>query len=83
MPPRHIMLFQYGSNMNPDRLNGVDRLNGAAEFVGMAKLPGSGIRFDLYSQNNGCGVTDIVPSAGETAAGLEFRWVGTRVLEAG
>jgi hypothetical protein len=63
MASLNILLFQYGSNMEPDRLNSPDRLGGAARVLGVASLAGWGIRFDLYSKSYHCGVTDIVPAA--------------------
>jgi len=66
------LLFQYGSNMSSRRLNDPNRLNGRAIPVGVAVLEGWGIRFDLYSITNGCGVTDIVPAHDETAYGVLF-----------
>jgi len=50
MKRRSVRLFQYGSNMDPDRLNSGKRLNEAAEPVGVARLDRWGIRFDLYSE---------------------------------
>jgi Gamma-glutamyl cyclotransferase, AIG2-like len=73
MAEPYIMLFQYGSNMDPDRLNSSERLDGAAEVVGIARLTGWGIRFDLYSETNRCGVTDIIPSAREYVEGILFQ----------
>ena len=73
MAQRYIMLFQYGSNMNPNRLNSTDRLDGAAQVVGAARLNGWGVRFDLYSESNGCGVTDIIPSTREHVEGILYR----------
>jgi len=73
MAQAYIMLFQYGSNMNPDRLNSSKRLDGAAEAVGVARLTGWGIRFDLYSRDNRCGVTNIIPSAREHVDGVLYR----------
>ncbi len=74
MAPRYVMLFQYGSNMDPNRLNGADRLNGSAEAVSVARLRGWGIRFDLYSEGeNHCGVTDIVPTAREHVEGVLYK----------
>jgi AIG2 family protein len=73
MAPRYIMLFQYGSNMDPDRLNSVDRLGGNAQVVGVARLKGWGVRFDLYSEINRCAVTDIVASAREYVEGVLYR----------
>jgi Gamma-glutamyl cyclotransferase, AIG2-like len=54
-----VRVFQYGSNMNPARLNSRERLNNKAKKPRVARLDGWGIRFDLYSECNGCGVTDI------------------------
>ena len=56
--------------MEPERLN--SRLNGVARVIGVAKLDHWGIRFDLYSVNNGCGVTDIVPAAREHVLGVLY-----------
>ena len=59
--------------MNPRRLNSASRVDGAAQVVGVARLNGWGIRFDLYSKCNGCGVTDLIPSAREHAFGVLYR----------
>jgi len=59
--------------MDPNRLNRVDRLDGVAEVIGGAKLQGWGVRFDLYSRNERCGVTDIIPSAREHVQGVLYR----------
>jgi hypothetical protein len=71
--PRYIILFQYGSNMDPNRLNSVDRLHGAAEVIGVGTLKGWGVRFDLYGERAQGGVTDIVPSAREHVDGVLYR----------
>ena len=67
------MLFQYGSNMDPDRLNSAARLAGAAEALGVAQLQGWGVRFDLYSKSNQCVVTDIVPAKREHVEGVLYK----------
>jgi AIG2-like family len=72
MAGRNISLFQYGSNMEPGRLNSSDRLAGVARVIGVACLDHSGIRFDLYSTSNECGVTDVVPSAREHVLGVLY-----------
>jgi hypothetical protein len=72
MARRSILLFQYGSNMEPERLNSPDRLAGVAQVIGVACLDHWGIRFDLYSVNNDCGVTDIVPTAREHVLGVLY-----------
>ncbi len=73
MAQHYIMLFQYGSNMDPNRLNCADRLDGAAEVIGVARLKSWGVRFGLYSETNQCGVTDIVPSRREHVDGVLYR----------
>jgi hypothetical protein len=70
---RYIMLFQYGSNMDPNRLNSADRLDGAAQVVGVARLPGWGVRFDLYGVLAQSGVTDIVRSTKEHVEGVLYK----------
>lgn len=72
MPADYVKLFQYGSNMDPDRLNDHERLNRAAVVRGVARLDGWGVRFDLYSINNRCGVTDIIQSAQEYVLGILY-----------
>jgi AIG2-like family len=71
MADRKILLFQYGSNMEPRRLK--SRLAGVARVVGVARLNHWGIRFDLYSSNQEFGVTDIVPSAREHVLGILYK----------
>jgi gamma-glutamylcyclotransferase (GGCT)/AIG2-like uncharacterized protein YtfP len=72
MADEYVKLFQYGSNMNPGRLNDKTRLDNAARPLGVARLDGHGIRFDLYSRGNGCGVSDIVKSPEEHVLGVLF-----------
>src|SRR6266481_6133332 len=73
MTPRYIILFQFGSNMDPDRLNSDDRLGGAAQVIGVARLKGWGVRFDLYGELAQGGVTDIVQSAKEHIEGVLYK----------
>jgi hypothetical protein len=72
MPRGYVKVFQYGSNMNPARMNCRDRLNKKARIAGVARLDGWGIRFDLYSTTNECGVTDIVDPANEYVLGVLY-----------
>lgn len=65
-----VFLFQYGSNMDPDRLRG--RLKAGAQELGIARLDGWGILFDIYSKKNRCGATDIV-EAPENVLGVLYR----------
>jgi gamma-glutamylcyclotransferase (GGCT)/AIG2-like uncharacterized protein YtfP len=65
--------------MNPDRLNHADRLNDEAKTLGIAHLDDWGIRFDLFSTGNGCGVTDMVESSQEYVLGILYD-VPTRLL---
>jgi hypothetical protein len=72
MPRGYVNLFQYGSNMDPERLNECDRLGGRAATLGVARLDDWGIRFDLFSKTNDCGVTDIVQAPGEHTLGVIY-----------
>jgi AIG2 family protein len=72
MPKGYVRVFQYGSNMNQDRLNSPERLNKKAKKPRVARLDGWGIRFDLYSKLNGCGVTDIGKAASEYVLGVLY-----------
>jgi len=69
---RRILLFQYGSNMDPSRLNSPKRLEGKAKNPRAARLDGWSICFDVYSRCNKCGVTDILPSKSEHVLGVLF-----------
>ncbi|OFW31982.1 MAG: hypothetical protein A3J28_16185 [Acidobacteria bacterium RIFCSPLOWO2_12_FULL_60_22] len=69
----YVRLFQYGSNMDPNRLNAPDRLRGQAKREGTARLDGWGIRFDLFSKPNGSAVTDIVKSQSEHVLGVVYQ----------
>ncbi len=72
MPRGYLKVFQYGSNMNPERLNSSERLDCKAHIVGVARLEEYGIRFDLYSVGNKCGVTDIVTAETEHVLGVLY-----------
>jgi len=73
MAKRYIRLFQYGSNMDPDRLNSPERLGGAAKVIGVARLRGWGVRFDLYSETNQCAATDIIRNPREFVEGVLYQ----------
>jgi hypothetical protein len=72
MPRGYLTVFQYGSNMDTEHLNSSERLNGKARVVGVARLDGRGIRFDLYSIKSRCGVTDIVTAVNEHVLGVLY-----------
>jgi hypothetical protein len=54
-------------------MNSSNRLAGEAHVIGVARLDHRGIRFDLYSTSNECGVTDIVSSAREHVLGVLYK----------
>ena len=59
------LIFQYGSNCNTGRLNAPERLAGAAEDRGRAEtIDEFDLRFDVWSQGNGCAASDLVPARG-------------------
>ena len=58
-------VFQYGSNCDAARLNGLGRLGGAAEDRGKAQTVAEfEIAFDVWSQGNACAAADLVEAAG-------------------
>jgi Gamma-glutamyl cyclotransferase, AIG2-like len=69
----YVRLFQYGSNMSPSRLNSSCRLRKKARRPKSARLEGWGVRFDLYSTGNECGVANIVEVTGEYVLGIVYQ----------
>lgn len=59
--PRNVLIWQYGSNMDEDRLNSPGRLEGSAKFVGLALKRGYRMAF-THTNNEGVGTSDIVES---------------------
>ena len=54
------IVFQYGSNAWPDRLNSPDRLRGDAEPVGLARTSAHHeLHFEVDSQTNRCAAANI------------------------
>jgi hypothetical protein len=72
MPRGYLKVFQYGSNMNLERINCAKRLNGKAWFATVALLEKHGVRFDIYSTNSGCGATNIASAENEYVLGVVF-----------
>lgn len=55
------LIFQYGSNMSGKRLNGPERLNGAATDLGLVVTRDPfEYAFDVWSSTNRCAAADIV-----------------------
>jgi gamma-glutamylcyclotransferase (GGCT)/AIG2-like uncharacterized protein YtfP len=53
------LIFQYGSNLDVNRINSVERLGGKAVPLGVAELDGYQIIFNVFSKGNKCAVTNI------------------------
>jgi hypothetical protein len=67
------VVFQYGSNCSTARLNGPDRLDGAAIPIGIAEtVEEYRLDFDVWSDKNGCAASDIVKTPGKKAWGVLF-----------
>ncbi len=67
------MVFQYGSNATAARLNGPQRMGGRAQDLGCAQTVNDfDIAFDVYSQNNGCAASDLIPQPGQKAWGVLY-----------
>jgi AIG2-like family len=65
--------------MSSARLNSPKRLDKRARQPFRAQLDGWGIRFDLYSKCNDCGVTNIVQSESEYVMGVVYKVPGRLV----
>lgn len=54
------LVFQYGSNTLPSRLNGVERLCGAAKVLGLARTKERFVlSFDVWSRTNECAAANL------------------------
>ena len=57
------LVFQYGSNMSVARINGKDRLAGAAQPICIARtVEPFDLMFTVWSKFNNCAAADLVPS---------------------
>jgi gamma-glutamylcyclotransferase (GGCT)/AIG2-like uncharacterized protein YtfP len=59
-----VIVWQYGSNMDEDRLNSGARLNGAARFIGLAIKSGYRLAF-THVNKCGVGTADVIESSSE------------------
>jgi hypothetical protein len=60
-----ILVFQYGSNCSDVRLNGQDRLAGAARVVGHAQtVDDYELQFSVYSSKGKCAAANLVAKPG-------------------
>ena len=67
------IVFQYGSNCSTARLNGGDRLDGAAIPMGIARtVEDYALAFDVWSDKNGCAASNIVKTPGKKVWGVLF-----------
>lgn len=68
------LVFQYGSNLDTDRLNGPDRLRGDAKKVGIAVTQEDfEFKFDIWSTaGGGRAAADIVPGTGRKIWGVVY-----------
>lgn len=67
------LVFQYGSNATSARLNSPSRLRGVARDLGRAEtIDDYDIRFDVYSETNGCAASDLVRTPGRRAWGVLY-----------
>jgi len=67
------IVFQYGSNTSPDRLNSEDRLCGDAKSLGLAYILGQyHLGFTVYSHKNGCAAADLIRAPGKRAWGVLY-----------
>jgi gamma-glutamylcyclotransferase (GGCT)/AIG2-like uncharacterized protein YtfP len=59
-----VVIWQYGSNMDENRLNSGDRLGGVAKFIGLAIKMGHKLAF-THTNKCGVGTADIAVSVPE------------------
>jgi len=58
-----MLVFQYGSNMNGNRMNAKDRLGGDAHRIGIARTMEPHVFcFPVWSKTNNCAAASISPS---------------------
>jgi gamma-glutamylcyclotransferase (GGCT)/AIG2-like uncharacterized protein YtfP len=68
------LVFQYGSNCTPGRLNGPNRLKGRAKDLGRAQtVEDFDIAFDVVSKTNGCAASDLIQTRGRKAWGVLYK----------
>jgi gamma-glutamylcyclotransferase (GGCT)/AIG2-like uncharacterized protein YtfP len=67
------IVFQYGSNCLESQMNGEERLCGDARFLDIAQtVEGFELAFDVWSNNRGCGASDIVRKPGSKVWGVLY-----------
>ena len=76
-----ITVWQYGSNMNNERLNEPERLDGSAIFSGLAIKSGYEIAF-THTNRDGIGVSDIAKSENGYVIGCLFKIPKPKPLDA-
>ena len=75
-----LLVFQYGSNLSTARLNGPDRLQGAAEVVGLARtVDPFRISFDADT-GAGWAAANLLREGDEPAVGVLYRIPEERVV---
>jgi hypothetical protein len=68
------LLFQYGSNMSPARLNSANRLRGDAKSLGLAQTADQyELDFTVWSTGNRCAATDLVPNGSRRIWGVLYQ----------
>lgn len=67
------LVFQYGSNCSSERLNSETRLRGDAKSLGLVEtVDPFELRFNVWSNGNGCAASDIVLSGRDPIKGVLY-----------
>lgn len=67
------IIFQYGSNLDTERLNSRPRLRGDARYLGLARtLEPHQLSFTVWSEGNRCAAADLVPDSGRRIWGALY-----------
>ena len=67
------IIFQYGSNLNSERLNSQQRLRGEARYLGLAcTTEPHELGFTVWSEGNDCAAADLIPGGSQPAWGALY-----------
>jgi len=69
-----VVVFQYGSNTNSERINSENRLRGDAQFIGLAfTVDEYRLDFTTWSVDNQCAAADIISEPGRKIWGVLYK----------
>ena len=67
------LVFQYGSNVDSERLNSENRLRGDATVIDVVRtVDDYEFNFTIWSKSNNCAAADIIPGSGRKIWGVLY-----------